>query len=102
MAHRLPQLRVVDAFWHTDRGDTGRGDLLPRRPELEPESFHSFPAGTGDGLLAVDEPLHPDYQSLVQHRFQAVDLADRGRVGESLALQPGTLPVEDGEEAGPQ
>src|SRR5918997_152533 len=34
MAHRLAQLRLVDALWHTNRSDTGRGDLLPRRPEL--------------------------------------------------------------------
>src|SRR5215216_5937437 len=101
MAHRLAQLRVVDALGHANRGDTGRGDLLPRRPEREPKGLDAIPAGAGDRLLAVDEPLHADRQCLVQYRFQAVDLTDGGRVGESLALQPGTLPVEDGEEASP-
>src|SRR5215213_11854853 len=102
MAHRPAQLAVVDTLWHTDRGDTGGRDLFPRRPELEPECLDAFPASAGNGLLAVDEPLHADCQCLIQHRFEAVHLADRWGVRESLALQPGTLPVQNGEEAGPQ
>ena len=49
-----------------------------------PRALTPFAAGAGDGLMTIDEPLHADVQRLVQHRFQAVDFADRGRVGEAL------------------
>ena len=95
-----PHLHVREALGHRDRSHAGRGDLVTARPELEAHRAHAGTAGRRRALVAVDRRLETLLEQLVDRRLDAVEVRDRGRERELVAVDPLLLPVEHREEGG--